>query len=73
MFLINIIDTLAMAAHFLSKIRRDEKFNIDTPKQDMSVLVGTIRRANGTQQLINHQKQNKNPFSNRVNPFGRRR
>ena len=72
MFLINIIDTLAMAAHFLSKIRRDEKFNINAPKQDMSALTGLPRKANGTQQ-IGPAKTNKNPFANRSNPFARRR
>ena len=72
MFLINTIDTLAMAAFYLAKIRRDEKFNIDTPAQDMSALLGTPRKANGTQQTV-HQKQNRNPFANRTNPFGGRR
>lgn len=60
-----------MAAFYLAKIRRDEKFNIDTPAQDMSALLATPRKANGAQQMA-HQKQNKNPFANRVNPFSRR-
>ena len=71
MFLINTIDTLAMAAFYLAKIRRDEKFNINAPATDMSALLGAPRRANGTQQ-VGHQKINRNPFANRVNPFGKR-
>lgn len=61
-----------MAAHFLAKIRHDEKFNINAPKQDMSALTGAPRRANGTQQIC-RAKPNKNPFANRVNPFGKKR
>ena len=71
----NIMDdrayTLAMAGFYLAKIRRDEKFNINAPAADMSALLGTPRKANGTQQTM-RQKNNKNPFANRVNPFSRR-
>ena len=63
--------TLAMAAHYLSKLRRDEKFAVEVPKQDMSVLLGTPSPT--TQQHTVHQKINKNPFMNRVNPFARKR
>ena len=60
-----------MAAFYLAKIRRDEKFNIDAPPQDMSALLGTQSGSNVAQRS-SARKTNKNPFANRVNPFGRR-
>ena len=61
-----------MASFFLSKLRRDEKFNIDVPKQDMSVLLKNNSRPaqTGSSGL---KKSNTNPFANRTNPFARRR
>lgn len=71
-FLINKIDTLAMAAFFLAKLRRDETFNIDIPKQDMSAL---LKSNTGPAQTSFHgqKKSNISPFANRSNPFARRR
>ena len=64
--------TLAMAAFFLAKLRRDETFNIDIPKQDMSAL---LKSNTGPAQTSFHgqKKSNISPFANRSNPFARRR
>ena len=61
-----------MAAFFLAKLRRDETFNIDIPKQDMSVL---LKNNTGPAQTSFHgqKKSNISPFANRSNPFARRR
>ena len=64
--------TLAMAAHFLAKIRRDETFNIEVPKQDMSILTG-CNRTTDVQNSYTHRKRNNIPFMNKVNPFTHRR
>lgn len=64
--------TLAMAGHFLARIRRDETFNIDVPKQDMSILIGNSKKQTGQNQHIN-KKQNQIPFMNKTNPFARKR
>lgn len=63
-----------MAAHYLQKLRRSEQFDIEVPKQDMSALLNT-RRTNGQSQASynSHQKQSRNPFANRINPFARKR
>lgn len=64
--------TLSMAAFFLAKLRRDETFNVDIPKQDMSALLKN--NSHPTQNnIIGQKKQNANPFANRNNPFVRRR
>ena len=72
-FLINKIDTLAMAAFFLQKLRRAEQFDIEVPKQDMSALLNTGRNTSAGVMHQMHQKQNKNPFAGRINPFTRKR
>ena len=61
-----------MAAFFLAKLRRDETFNIDIPKQDMSAL---LKSNTGPAQTGFHgqKKSNISPFANRSNPFARRR
>ena len=64
--------TLSMAAFFLAKLRRDETFNIDIPKQDMSALLKNNSRPTQNN-IIGQKKQNANPFANRNNPFARRR
>lgn len=69
-FLINKIDTIAMAAFFLQQLRRSEQFDIEVPKQDMSALLNTNRTSSTTYM---HQKQNRNPFAGKSNPFARRR
>lgn len=72
-FLINKIDTLAMAAWYLVKLRRAETFNIEVPKQDMSALLGGGNKTQGSSFNNFHKKQNLNPFAGRANPFARRR
>lgn len=61
-----------MSAFFLAKLRRDETFNIDIPKQDMSAL---LKNNTGSAQTGFHgqKRPNTNPFANRSNPFARRR
>jgi len=63
--------TLAMACFFLQQLRRAEQFDIEVPKQDMSALLRNNRGASN--HAYQNQKQNRNPFANRVNPFARRR
>ena len=67
--------TLAMAAFYLAKLRRDETFNIEVPQQDMSILIGNRGNNNNKPNSFNnvHKKQNLNPFAGRTNPFARRR
>ena len=60
-----------MAAFFLQQLRRNEQFNIEVPKQDMSALLGNNRTSSTP--TYTHQKQNRNPFAGRTNPFARRR
>ena len=50
----------AAAGHFLSELRRKDKFNIEVPKQDFSVMF-----SNPTE----NKKQQANPFAGRKNPF----
>ena len=61
-----------MAAFFLAKLRRDETFNIDIPKQDMSALLKNNTRP-AQSNFPGQKKPNANPFANRSNPFARRR
>ena len=61
----------ALAAFFLQQLRRNEQFNIEVPKQDMSALLGN-NRTNFSSMYAN-KKQNPNPFAGRANPFARRR
>ena len=61
-----------MASFFLAKLRRDETFNIDIPKQDMSALLKNNTRPAQTS-FSGRKKPNANPFANRSNPFARRR
>lgn len=65
--------TLAMASHYLFKLRRDETFNVEVPEQDMSVLLGTRGRTQHQPTGTKHNKINMGPFANRTNPFARRR
>ena len=62
-----------MAAHFLQKLRRSEQFDIEMPKQDMSALLNAGKTTSTGVGYQAHQKQNRNPFAGRVNPFARRR
>ena len=72
MFLINTIDTLAMASLFLQQLRRAEQFDIEVPKQDMSALLRTNKTSPSNGGGV-YQKQNRNPFAGRTNPFAKRR
>ena len=60
-----------MASFYLQKLRRAEQFNIEVPKQDMSVLLNSRSSSSGNNIL--NKKQNRNPFAGRVNPFNRKR
>ena len=51
---------LAACGFFLSELRRKDKFNIEVPKQDFSVMF-----SNPTE----NKKQQANPFAGRKNPF----
>lgn len=62
---------LAMASFFLQQLRRNEQFNVEVPKQDMSALLRSSNTASGGAYV--HKKQNPNPFAGRANPFARRR
>ena len=63
-----------MAAFYLAKLRRDETFNIDVPKQDMSILLGNRGGQKSQNSFSNaHKKQSLNPFAGRTNPFANRR
>ena len=64
--------TAAMAARFLAKLRRDEKFNIETPKQDMSALL-SAGTTSGQRNTPAQRRASNNPFANRRNPFAGRR
>ena len=60
-----------LAAFFLQQLRRNEQFNIEVPKQDMSALLGNNRT--NSSPMYTPQRQNRNPFAGRSNPFARRR
>lgn len=62
--------TLAMAAFYLAKLRRDETFGQEKV-QDMSALL-SIPGRNSSTVSYSRPKTNRNPFANRVNPFARR-
>ena len=61
---------LAALGHFLSELRRKDKFDIEAPRQDFSVLYS----GSNAPRLGGGARLNKNPFAGRANPFvGRRR
>mgnify|MGYP003304949010 CR=1 FL=1 len=59
--------TFAMACFYLQKLRHDEQYARDIPKQDMSCLIDQIGKRNGGQ----IHRPGTNPFKGRANPFRR--